>query len=566
MVIAAIVINQQGRPQGSPGLSRSDLSTGTVVILTNHDNNEVTSWTWELLSIPLGSKIVLRGTTNPIATFIPDVSGSYEIRLTIDGGVSDRRIAAVGTKFLGIRKPVPQDVVDPVSARWAALNEAFDLIDADAANNLKRDGSNAPSSDVSWNGHRITGLGGLEVEGVLRLGKTNDPEAVVGKGFLYLRDIGHSTDLFYCGADGALVRLTKDGCLNVPASFDDRIRLNADDKDPDYLGVKFEVGSGLLKETVDGRLKIVPRFGTELGTICAGDDSRLSDTKVVKLHGREHQFEGKDEIAVLEPAAYTIPMANEKGRLDDWISEATKESKGTVKIGGDLAGSANVLKVIGLCGLPLPKGAQDGFLRWNSEGTALEVVPYGTKDQTICRGDDTRLSDPRLPLGKAGGQLAGSFPNPNVVGITDCANRSLQIGTIPDGSLLTCRNGKIDGINPSSRRTIVMVLNEKVETLEEIPIGCFILDGDEDTAPMSFMTISKVTRDGLLGSVRLYTDNVLMTDIKVRETALASRRVCDLRLPVGKKLYEVRISLTNGSKSGDRLICMWAGLISDQYV
>jgi hypothetical protein len=184
MAIAAIVINQQGKSRGSPGLSRSDLSVGTTVVLTNHDNSGVESWTWELLSVPPGSKTALRGAMNPIATFVPDVSGSYEIHLTIDGGAFDRRIAAVGTSFLGIRKPIPQDGSDPVSARWAALNEAFDLIDADAASNLKKNGSNAPSSDISWGGHRITHLGGLEVEGVLRLGKTSDPEAIVGKGFL----------------------------------------------------------------------------------------------------------------------------------------------------------------------------------------------------------------------------------------------------------------------------------------------------------------------------------------------------------------------------------------------
>jgi hypothetical protein len=113
-----------------------------------------------------------------------------------------------------------------------------------------------------------------------------------------------------------------------------------------------------------------------------------------------------------------------------------------------------------------------------------------------------------------------------------------------------------------------MALNEHVETPEEMLIGCFILDGDEDTAPMSFLTISRITRNSLSGFVRLYnaTDSTLIADIKVQETTLASRRVCGLRLPAGKKLYEVRISLTNGSKSEDRMTCMWAGLIADQHV
>ena len=569
MAIAAIVINQQGRTRGSPGCSRDDLLLGVTVVLTNHDNTTIESWTWELLS-PAGSKASLRGIMNPIATFVPDLTGSYEIRLTTggpDGKIFDRRIAAVGTSFLGLRKPV-EDSTDPINNRWSAVNEAFDLIDADAMYNLKMDGSNSPKTDISWGGNKITNLGGLELDGVLRFGTVGDPEAVVGKGFLYLRDIGKSTDLFYCGADGALVRLTKDGRLNVPAAFDDRIMLNANDGAPDYLGVKLDAVKGLIKEIVNGVMRFMPVFGSKAETVCAGDDLRLSDARPSLPHGKEHLFGGVDEIGTTEPAACVIPQADEFGRLDSWVSEATTTSKGTLRLGSDLAGSSKDPKVVGLRGVSLPEGARDSFLKWSPDGLHFEAVPYGTGVGTICGGDDARLSNSRQPMGQAGGHLTGFFPNPQVVGITDVDNNSLKIGKIPDGTVLVRRSGEIVGVDPSGRRTIAMTTNERTSSKEGELVGCFILDGGENNIPLTFLAISNVVRSGLVGIVRLHnaTDNTMMAELKINETSLAGKRVCGIRLPIGKKLYEVYISLDNGQHADDALVCMWAGLLTDQYM
>jgi len=560
MASAAIVISQSGKPQAIPGMSRSDLSANTVVMLTNHDNTDVGSWTWELKS-PKGSKTILQGAINPVATFKPDIPGSYMVKLSVgtpDGALTDTRIAAVGTPALGLRKPAAGEKgeFDNALGPWSAVHEAFDRIDAVLGCGLRNDGSNAPVADIPWGGHRITDLGGIEVEGALRLGRTEDPEPIDGKAFLYLKEVRGSLDLFYCSPDGSTVRITRDGRLNVPASFDDRIKLYPDDSKPGYLLSKVSVGIGLKTTEINGALWVEPVCGSEHGTLCAGDDPRLDREIVVPV--------APAPVGVAQPAPNSLPLSDVSGTLDSWVSKAADRKPGLIALAGDLSGSADAPKVVGLHGKPVPQA--DGFLRWGESGSRIEIVPYGASGQSVCRGDDPRLSDSRPPCGEAGGQVSGPFSELRVSGVTEGGGVSLSMGEIPDGCALVRRGDAIVGVDPSERRAIAMAINEVAESENSETVGCFMLDGSQDASPMVFQGICRVTRSGLVGFVSLYnaTNDKPVVEIRVGETAFAVKKTNAFKPLPGKRLYEVRIRLDGKSlQVGDKLVCMWAGLLTD---
>jgi len=163
-VTASIVINQSGKPAGTPSTSRDDLALGIAVTLSNNDNTGIVSWSWEFISKPPGSSATLTTPSASTCSFTPDIRGSYFVKLTVTDGASgtdtDERIGAIKTSYLDVRIPAAEEKVEfDATLGWAdAMYDAIIAIDTDASTNLKKDGSNSPTANIPWNSKKITGL------------------------------------------------------------------------------------------------------------------------------------------------------------------------------------------------------------------------------------------------------------------------------------------------------------------------------------------------------------------------------------------------------------------------
>jgi len=96
---AQIIINQATRPPGVAGIARSDGVTAQLVTCTSA--TLATSYEWTVIDSPIRSTIV-RGavTAGPSFTFTPDVKGTYQIQLRLNGSSLGANVAR---SFIAVR-------------------------------------------------------------------------------------------------------------------------------------------------------------------------------------------------------------------------------------------------------------------------------------------------------------------------------------------------------------------------------------------------------------------------------------------------------------------------------
>jgi hypothetical protein len=137
-------------------------------------------------------------------------------------------------------------------------------------------------------------------------------------------------------------------------------------------------GTGLTGGTITTNGTIAADFGTAAGTVCQGDDSRLSDARTPTAHKSTHALLGSDPLSPTDIGA----------------ADAL-HSHGQISPAGTIGSTAN---------LPLI----------TRTGGEIVTGQFGTAANTFCQGNDLRLSDSRTPTGSAGGDLTGTYPNPTI--------------------------------------------------------------------------------------------------------------------------------------------------------
>ncbi len=132
MATAAIIFQQDSDGNTTPG-SRDDLVLSLPVTVLNQDDTGAASWLWAIIDKPSNSTASLVSPTSSTTTFIPDIEGTYLIKVIVNGdiAISDQQGAAVKTANLNFRIPAAKETIEFDNNRgWAtAVNAALKTLD-----------------------------------------------------------------------------------------------------------------------------------------------------------------------------------------------------------------------------------------------------------------------------------------------------------------------------------------------------------------------------------------------------------------------------------------------------
>jgi hypothetical protein len=186
------------------------------------------------------------------------------------------------------------------------------------------------------------------------------------------------------------------------------------------------VGTGLAVSS--GTISV--SYGTSSSTACVGNDARLSDARTPLAHNQ----------------AWSTITATPTTLSGYGISDAAAASH----VHGNITSSGAI-------------GSTSGLPIITTASGVLTVGAFGSSAGSFCQGNDSRLSDSRSPSGSAGGDLTGTFPNPQIAAGA-IVTADLADGAVTDAKITGMAATKLTGTLDDARLSSAVAFHSQINS------------------------------------------------------------------------------------------------------